>query len=63
MASRKIQWALPEMHFTDVALSLPGARSGFLKDVPNAQIVVLRHPQGAPKRKMMESVAAGLAMP
>ncbi|MGO7653643.1 hypothetical protein ACC862_03400 [Rhizobium ruizarguesonis] len=61
--SRKIQWALPEMEFMDVSLPLQGARVGFLKEVPNTRIVILRHPQGAPKRQMIEALDASLAMP
>ncbi|TBZ41640.1 hypothetical protein E0H47_10140 [Rhizobium leguminosarum bv. viciae] len=61
--SKKIQWALPEMNFQDVDLPLPGARGGVLSSVASARIFLLRHTQGAPKRKMIETVAAILRLP
>jgi hypothetical protein len=60
--SKKIQWALPELDIQHGSLPLPGARIGTLPAGPSARILLLRHTQGAPKRKMIETVAAALRL-
>jgi len=60
--SKKIQWALPELDIRNGSLPLPGARIGTLPSAPSARIFLLRHTQGAPKRKMIETVAAALRL-
>lgn len=61
--SKKIRWALPDMSYRDEPLPLPDSRVGTLPDALSTRIVLLQHTQGAPKRKMIESVQAALALP
>jgi hypothetical protein len=61
--SKKIRWALPDMTYRDEVLPLPDSRVGTLPDAPSTRVLQLQHTQGAPKRKMMEAVAAALALP
>ena len=61
--SKKIRWALPDLTFQNVELPLSGARLGMLPSTKSPRIFLLRHTQGAPKPKMIETVAAALNMP
>lgn len=61
--SRKIQWALPEMEYDQHALPLPAAKIATMPGIPRTRVVLMRHPQGAPKRLMTEAVSAALALP
>lgn len=61
--SKKIRWAMPEMSYLNEALPLPDSNVATLPTSPSTRILLLRHTQGAPKAKMIETVAAALALP
>jgi hypothetical protein len=61
--SKKIRWALPEMTLRDEMLPLPDSRVGTLPAAPSSRVLLLQHTQGAPKRKMIETISVGLGLP
>ncbi len=60
--SKKIQWALPEITFQDVTAPLSGALCGVLPFTTSPRFLLLRHTQGAPKQRMIETVTFGLQL-
>lgn len=61
--SKKIRWALPEMSYRAETLPLPDSHVASLPGVPSTRVILLRHTQGAPKAKMIETVVSAMALP
>lgn len=56
--TKKIVWALPSIEFENHDYALSSARTGCLSDgVSDVRIHLLRHPQGAKKQLMIDTVA------
>lgn len=57
--STKIRWALPPLKFSSIDASLKSAKRAVIRegDATSPSVYLLRHPQGASKQEMTETVS------